>query len=43
VVIARQIAIQDDMQIVFNTDYASSPVHPPAGLSAGAAAAVLSQ
>ena len=43
VVIARQVAIQDDMQIVFNTDYVSSPVHPPAGLSTANASAVLSQ
>jgi Flp pilus assembly protein TadG len=43
VVIARQVSIQDDMQIVFNTDYAASPVHPPAGLSTANAAAVLSQ
>jgi hypothetical protein len=43
VVIARQVKIQDDMQIVFNTNYASSPVHPPAGLSAANSSAVLSQ
>jgi hypothetical protein len=43
VVIARQVRIQDDMQIVFNTNYASSPVNRPAGLSAAASSAVLSQ
>jgi hypothetical protein len=43
VVIARQVKIQDDMQIVFNTNYASSPVHPPAGLSAAGTSAVLAQ
>jgi Flp pilus assembly protein TadG len=43
VVIARKISIQDDMQIVFNTNYAASPVHPPAGLSSANTGAVLSQ
>jgi hypothetical protein len=33
VVVARQVKIQDDMQIAFNTYYDATTVKPPAGIT----------
>jgi hypothetical protein len=32
-VVAQTVKVQDDMQIIFNTNYGATPVKPPAGIS----------